>query len=100
MSHPLEELRDAALREIAAAPNEQSLEEARVRYLGKSGSISVWSEQMRSLSKDEKPVVGKLLNEVRNAVTAAPAFRKTPSIALQTRLCNGPKEPDSMFSIP
>ncbi|MDQ2919567.1 MAG: phenylalanine--tRNA ligase subunit alpha [Verrucomicrobiota bacterium] len=71
MSHPLEELRDAALREIAAAPNEQSLEETRVRYLGKSGSISAWSEQMKSLSKDEKPVVGKLLNESRNAVTAA-----------------------------
>ncbi|MGZ4967586.1 MAG: phenylalanine--tRNA ligase subunit alpha, partial [Chthoniobacterales bacterium] len=60
-----------ALREIADAPNEQSLETARVRYLGKSGSISVWSEQMRSLSKEEKPVVGKLLNEVRTAVTAA-----------------------------
>ncbi|MDQ6623395.1 MAG: phenylalanine--tRNA ligase subunit alpha [Verrucomicrobiota bacterium] len=71
MSHPLEELRDSALSEIAAAPNEQSLEALRVRYLGKAGSISVWGEQMRSLSKDEKPVVGKLLNEVRNAVTAA-----------------------------
>src|SRR5689334_6715096 len=71
MSHPLEELRDAALQEIAAAPDEQSLEAARVRFLGKSGSISSWSEKMRSLSKEEKPVVGKLLNEVRHAVNAA-----------------------------
>lgn len=71
MTHPLEELREAALREIGAAPDEQSLETARVRFLGKTGSISAWSEQMRSLSKEEKPVVGKLLNEVRNAVTAA-----------------------------
>ena len=71
MSHPLEELRAAALSEIAVAHDEQALEALRVRYLGKTGSISVWGEQMRSLSKEERPLVGKLLNEVRNAVTAA-----------------------------
>src|SRR5213594_616614 len=71
MTHPLEQLRDDALREIESAPDEQALETARVKYLGKSGSISSCSEQMRTLGKDEKPIVGKLLNEVRNAVTAA-----------------------------
>src|ERR1700736_3152653 len=71
MAHPLEELREAALREIESAHNEQSLEAARVRYLGRNGSISAWGEQMKTLGKDEKPIVGKLLNEVRNAVTAA-----------------------------
>jgi len=71
MAHPLEQLRDDALREIESASDEQTLEAARVKYLGRSGSISAWGEQMKSLSKEEKPVVGKLLNEVRNAVTAA-----------------------------
>ena len=71
MAHPLEELRDAALREIAAAPNEQSLEAVRVSYLGRSGSISAWGEQMKSLGKEERPIVGKLLNEARTSVTAA-----------------------------
>jgi phenylalanyl-tRNA synthetase alpha chain len=71
MSHPLEDLQTAALAEIAAAPDEQALEAARVKYLGRSGSISTWSEQMKTLAKEEKPVVGKLLNEVRTAVTAA-----------------------------
>ena len=69
--HPLEELRDAALAEIAAAPNEAALDAARVRFLGKNGSIAAWSEQMKTLSKEEKPVVGKLLNQARSAVTAA-----------------------------
>jgi phenylalanyl-tRNA synthetase alpha chain len=69
--HPLEELRDAALAEISAAPDEQALDAARVRYLGRSGSISAWGERMKSLSKEEKPVVGKLLNQARTAVTAA-----------------------------
>ena len=71
MTHPLEQLRDDALREIEAASDEQALEAARVKYLGKSGSISAWGEQMKTLTKEEKPVIGKLLNEVRNAVTAA-----------------------------
>jgi phenylalanyl-tRNA synthetase alpha chain len=71
MSHELEQLRDAALSEIAAAADEQALEAARVRYLGRSGSISAWAERMKSLSKEEKPVVGKLLNEARTSVTAA-----------------------------
>jgi phenylalanyl-tRNA synthetase alpha chain len=70
MSHPLEELRATALAEIAAAPDEQTLESLRVRYLGRSGSISVWGDQMKTLSKEERPLVGKLLNETRNAVTA------------------------------
>jgi phenylalanyl-tRNA synthetase alpha chain len=71
MPHPLEELRDAALTEIGSASDEQSLDAARVRYLGRSGSISAWSEQMKSLSKEERPIVGKLLNQARGAVTAA-----------------------------
>src|SRR5256884_4872119 len=71
MTHPLEQLRDDALREIEAASDEQALEAARVKYLGKSGSISAWGEQMKTLAKEEKPVIGKLLNEIRNAVTAA-----------------------------
>src|SRR6266508_1824975 len=71
MPHPLEQLRDDALREIESATDEQALETTRVKYLGRSGSISSWGEQMKALAKEEKPVVGKLLNEVRNAVTAA-----------------------------
>src|SRR5213075_2110465 len=69
--HPLEQLRDDALRDVESARDEQALETTRVKYLGRSGSISSWGEQMKELAKEEKPVVGKLLNEVRNAVTAA-----------------------------
>jgi len=69
--HPLEQLRDDALREIAATPDDTCLEAVRIKYLGKNGSISVWGEQMKTLSKAERPVVGKLLNEARNVLTTA-----------------------------
>src|ERR1043166_8296075 len=69
--HPLEQLRDDALREIEAARDEKSLELVRVKYLGKSGSVSEWGERMKTLGKEERPVVGKLLNEARSSVTSA-----------------------------
>ncbi|MEY2496836.1 MAG: phenylalanyl-tRNA synthetase alpha chain, partial [Verrucomicrobiota bacterium] len=71
MSHELEQLRDAALAEIAAATGEQSLEAARIRYLGRAGSIATWADRIKSLGKEERPVVGKLLNEARTRVAAA-----------------------------
>ena len=71
MTHPLEQLRDDALREIESARDEKSLEAVRVKYLGKNGSISAWGERMKTLAKDERPVVGKLLSDARSAVTAA-----------------------------
>ncbi len=69
--HPLETLREEALAEITAARDEQSLEAVRVRYLGRSGSIAAWGDRMKTLSKEEKPVVGKLLNQIRTQVTSA-----------------------------
>src|ERR1041385_802751 len=71
MAHPLEELCYAALREIESAADEKSLEAVRVRYLGRNGSISAWGDRMKTLGAKERPVVGRLLNQARNAVTAA-----------------------------
>src|SRR5947209_12264291 len=71
MTHPLEQLREGALRDIESAVDEHALEAARVKYLGRGGSISAWGEQMKTLPSEEKPIVGKLLNEVRSAVTSA-----------------------------
>jgi phenylalanyl-tRNA synthetase alpha chain len=69
--HPLEQLRDDARREIEAADDEKSIEAVRVKYLGKNGSISSWGERMKTLAKAERPVVGKLLTNARDALTAA-----------------------------
>jgi phenylalanyl-tRNA synthetase alpha chain len=71
MSHPLEQLGDDALAQIASAPDDRVLETVRVKFLGRSGSVSEWSDKMKSLPKEEKPAIGKLLNEIRIAITAA-----------------------------
>ncbi|MBV9008308.1 MAG: phenylalanine--tRNA ligase subunit alpha [Verrucomicrobia bacterium] len=69
--HPLEELRERALAQIASAADERALEAVRVQFLGRQGSVSQWGETMKTLPKEQKPIVGKLLNEVRQAITAA-----------------------------
>ena len=76
MDQQLEQLRTEALAEIAGIGDETALEHARVKYLGRSGLITAVSERMREVSKEDKPRIGKLLNEVRSAVTAALDERK------------------------
>src|SRR5437763_16117197 len=75
MTHPLEELRQDALAQIASAEDERALEALRVRFLGRSGSDSEWGEKIRSLPAEEKPALGKLLNEVRQSITSEIAQR-------------------------
>ena len=76
MEETLHTLRAEALAELDSARDEQSVENVRVKYLGRAGSISLLSEGMKSVSKEDKPRIGKLLNEVRTQVTAAIDGRK------------------------
>jgi len=76
MDQQLEQLRAEALAALAAAGDEAVLEAIRIKYLGRTGSISALSEGMKSLSKDDKPRIGKLLNEVRNTVGGSIDARK------------------------
>src|SRR6476620_1714714 len=71
MEEDLQRLQETATGEIAQASSKIALENIRVKYLGKAGDISRWSENMRHLAKEDRPRAGKLLNEVRSVVTAA-----------------------------
>jgi phenylalanyl-tRNA synthetase alpha chain len=76
MEETLQRLRTQALAELDTAASEQAVEAVRVKYLGRAGSISLLSEGMKTLSKEDKPRIGKLLNEVRSQVTVAIDSRK------------------------
>ncbi|MBV8141515.1 MAG: phenylalanine--tRNA ligase subunit alpha [Verrucomicrobia bacterium] len=71
MDNDLERLQQTALEEIQQARSKLALENLRVKFLGKAGEISRLSENMRNLPKEDRPRIGKLLNEIRNAVTGA-----------------------------
>ena len=71
MKTEINELQQASLAALEAASDAVALKEVRVHYLGKSGAISCLSEKMRDLSKEERPMMGQLLNQWRSAFTQA-----------------------------
>jgi len=71
MQQQVEILLREALELIASANDTASLEAARLKYLGKSGAITALSEGMRHLPKEERPAMGKLLNDLRADVLGA-----------------------------
>lgn len=71
MEKELESIRGEALSEIRAASSRQELELARVKFLGRNAGISQFGERMRDLPKDQRPIIGKLLNDVRVALNSA-----------------------------
>jgi phenylalanyl-tRNA synthetase alpha chain len=71
METELSTLQNEALAEIARAGSVIELDQVRVKYLGRTGLVSKLSENMRSLPKEERPRIGKLLNEARSALENA-----------------------------
>jgi phenylalanyl-tRNA synthetase alpha chain len=71
MESRIELLRAEAATAIEAANDHKSLDAARVRYLGKSGEITRLSEGMRNVAKEDRPRLGKLLNQLREDVSAS-----------------------------
>lgn len=70
-------LRDKALGEIEATTDLKALNQVRVNWLGKKGPLTEVLHGMKDLTPEERPVVGALANEVRDALTEAIATRQT-----------------------
>jgi phenylalanyl-tRNA synthetase alpha chain len=68
LKEKLLELREKALASVQSAGDLKKLQDIHVRFLGKKGPISEVLKGMGKLSKEERPVVGKLANDVRRAI--------------------------------
>jgi len=64
----LETLQKEALEKIKKATSIEDLQAINVAYLGRKGSITAVLRGMGSLSKEERPVIGKLANKVRETI--------------------------------
>lgn len=71
MREELTALREQALRDIAGAADASALDQVRIAITGRSGRLTQAGEQMRHVAKEDRPEIGRLLHEVRTAVTAA-----------------------------
>jgi phenylalanyl-tRNA synthetase alpha chain len=72
----LHTLQQSALAEIKTTQSIEEVETLRVKYLGKKGEITSILKEMGKLSADERPVIGKVANDVREAIENSIASRK------------------------
>jgi phenylalanyl-tRNA synthetase alpha chain len=77
MKEEIQKIQEDALAAIEAASDDASLDQAKVTFLGKKGSLTAASGAMRTLPPEEKPAMGQLLNAARGAITEALEARRT-----------------------
>lgn len=70
MKEKISELYNSALEAIRTVKDKKSLDEIRVKYLGKSGSVTQLLKGMRDVAPEERPKIGQLVNDLRGKIEA------------------------------
>jgi phenylalanyl-tRNA synthetase alpha chain len=91
----IEPLKQAALNDLKNAPDLAALEQTKGAWLGANGRFTALMKQLGTLSKEEKPAAGKLINTAKIELEAALAERRA-ELELKAAL---PKEPTD-FTLP
>jgi len=66
MKEQIEQIKQKSIQEIENSNDMQTLNEIRVKYLGKKGELTAVLRGMGGLSAEERPVIGSLVNVVRD----------------------------------
>ena len=66
MREEIMKIKENAIKEIEACQEERELNEWKVKYLGKKGELTVVLRGMGKLSPTERPIIGSLVNQVRD----------------------------------
>ena len=91
----IEPLKQGALAELKAAADLAALEHSKGLFLGPNGKFTALMKQLGSLSKEERPAAGKLINQAKMELEAALGERRS-ELELRAAL---PKEPAD-FTLP
>lgn len=88
MIRQLEEILDQGRKSIADAGSESALNELKVQFLGKKGKVTALMKGMADLPPAERPVMGKVVNEVKNSLEELfeARFREVRELDLERRL--------------
>jgi len=65
MKEQLDILAAAMLTSLGAVTTEKDLQDLKVRYLGKKGELTAVMKSLGTLSSDERPVVGQIINSIK-----------------------------------
>ncbi|WP_020675853.1 phenylalanine--tRNA ligase subunit alpha [Geopsychrobacter electrodiphilus] len=86
MKDQLLDLENDALAVIAGAESMIALQDIRIRYLGKKGAVTDVMKGMRELDPEERPVLGALVNRLKE--TLEEAFGERSKLLRQTEVAN------------
>ncbi len=64
----IKEIKDKAIEEIRKTANLDNIFMLEKKYLGRKGEIAKFSKMLKDLAQDQKPMVGKLINETKEAI--------------------------------
>ena len=88
MRERIAQVREEAIAAVRAAQSPEELEQARIRYIGKKGELTQLLRGIGQVPPEERPAIGQLVNEARDAVEAELAARRQAlaAAALEARL--------------
>ena len=76
MKEKLQAMREALEKQLDAVRSSEDVEALRVRYLGKKGELTGLLRSMGSVPADQRPAMGKLVNELREHIEGVISARK------------------------
>jgi phenylalanyl-tRNA synthetase alpha chain len=68
MKEKINTIKQKSIEEIENVSDLKSLEDIKIKYLGKKGELTAVLRGMKDLSADERPIIGSLVNEVRDTL--------------------------------
>ncbi len=71
MERQLRDIEKEAIEAIENASDKKGLEELKIRFLGRKGQLTSILKKVGSLPKEERPVIGKLSNQIKTRIEQA-----------------------------
>lgn len=76
MKDKLKAIKEEAISNIDSLDSLEKLEDMRIKYIGKKGELTMVLREMGKLSKDLRPVIGQMANEIRKEIDEELAIAK------------------------
>ena len=66
MKEQINKIQEKSKKEITECKDVKSLNDLKVKYLGKKGELTIVLRGMGGLAPEERPIIGSLVNQVRD----------------------------------
>ena len=90
MKDKLQRIKEEAFKQIQNSDALEKLNEVRVAFLGKKGELTAVLKSMKDVAPEDKPMVGQLVNDTRQAIETLleETKSKLEKAALEVKLQN------------